>query len=297
MSLHCTWREILSEARERLTAVGVEAPLREARLLLGDALGIDGAGLIAREADAIDTAGLDAFEARMRRRLAGEPISRIRGWREFYGRRFAISPDVLDPRPETELLVEEGQARLPRGGRVLDLGTGSGCILVSLLAERPDATGVGVDISPAALAVAAGNAQALGVADRATFIEGGWAAGRPAGLAAGWSGGGAGFDLVLSNPPYVAEAELAGLAVEVRDHDPHLALVGGVDGLDPYRAILAELPGMLKPGGWLGVEFGATQAASVSALMTGAGLEAVEVMADLAGLDRAAFGRRPLEAS
>jgi release factor glutamine methyltransferase len=285
MSLHCTWREILSEARERLTAVGVEAPLREARLLLADALGVDGAGLIAREADAIDTAGLDAFEARMRRRLAGEPVSRIRGWREFYGRRFSITPDVLDPRPETELLVEEGQMRLPRGGRVLDLGVGSGAILVSLLAERPDATGVGVDISPAALAVAARNAEVLGVADRAIFIEGSWDA------------GGAGFDLVLSNPPYIAEAEVAGLAVEVRSHDPHVALAGGPDGLDPYRIILAALPATLKPGGWLGVEFGATQAAAVSALMTGAGLDAVEVMTDLAGLDRAAFGRRPTEAS
>ncbi|MEP7211175.1 MAG: peptide chain release factor N(5)-glutamine methyltransferase [Alphaproteobacteria bacterium] len=289
MSVHCTWREILSEARERLTAAGVEAPQREARLLLADALGIDGAGLIAQETDAIDAGGLDAFEARMRRRLAGEPISRIRGWREFYGRRFAITGDVLDPRPETELLVEEGQMRLPRGGCVLDLGTGSGCILVSMLAERPDAIGVGVDISPAALAVAASNAGSLDVADRATFIEGGWGA-----MA---EGGGAGFDLVLSNPPYVTEAEFTGLAVEVRDHDPHLALVGGVDGLDPYRAILAALPATLKPGGWLGVEFGATQGGAVSALMVSAGLDAVEVMADFAGLDRVAFGRRPMEAS
>jgi release factor glutamine methyltransferase len=289
LSLHCTWREILSEARERLAAAGIEGPLREARLLLADALGVDGAGLIARETDAIDAGGLDAFEARMRRRLAGEPISRIRGWREFYGRRFAINGDVLDPRPETELLVEEGQARLPRGGRVLDLGTGSGAILVSLLAERPDATGVSVDISPAALAVAADNARSLCVSDRVTFIEGSWDA-----MA---ERGGAAFDLVLSNPPYVTEAELAGLAVEVRDHDPHLALVGGADGLDPYRAILAALPATLKPGGWLGVEFGATQGAAVSALMVNAGLEAVEVMADLGQLDRVAFGRRPQEAS
>jgi release factor glutamine methyltransferase len=285
MSLHCTWREILSEARERLAVAGVEAPSREARLLLADALEIDGAQLIACEADAIDTAGLDAFEVRMRRRLAGEPVSRIRGWREFYGRRFSITRDVLDPRPETELLVEEGQKRLPRGGCVLDLGTGSGAILVSLLAERPDAAGVGVDISPAALAVAMDNAQKLGVADRATFIEG------------GWSDGGANFDLVLSNPPYVTEAEFAGLAVEVREHDPHLALVGGVDGLDPYQAILAALPATLKPGGWLGVEFGSTQGAAVSALMVNAGLQAVEVVADLAGLNRVAFGRRPPEAS
>jgi release factor glutamine methyltransferase len=284
MSLHCTWREILSEARERLTVAGVEAPLREARLLLADALGVDGAGLIARERDAIDTASLDAFEARMRRRIAGEPLSRIRGWREFYGRRFAVSPDVLDPRPETELLVEQGLKRLPRGGRVLDLGVGSGAILISILAERADASGVGVDISPAALAIAVGNAEALGVAGRARFIEGNWA------------DGGAGFDLVVSNPPYVTAAEFPHLAVEVREHDPHLAHLGGADGLDPHRAILAALPAMLKPGGWLVVEFGATQGAAVSAFMVSAGLHDVEVMADLARLPRVAFGRRPPEA-
>lgn len=285
MSLHCTWREILAEARERLSVAGVEAPLRDARLLLADTLGVDGPGLIARETGAIDAGSLDAFEARMRRRMAREPVSRIRGWREFYGRRFAITPDVLDPRPETELLVEQGVKRLPPGGRLLDLGTGSGCLLVSLLAERPDATGCGVDISSAALAVAAANARAVGVASRARFVEGGWS--DPAGEA---------FDLVVSNPPYVTEAEYDRLQIEVKAHDPRLALVGGADGLDPYRAIMASLGGRLRAGGWLGLEFGATQADAVSGLMAGAGLEAVEVLPDLAGLSRVAFGRRGSEA-
>lgn len=280
--LHCTWREILAEAAERLRAAGVEGGRRDARLLLADALGVDQAGLIAREVDAIDPGYLDAFEARMRRRLAGEPVSRIRGWREFYGRRFIVTPDVLDPRPETELLVDCALKLLPTSGRVLDLGAGSGCILLSVLAEQPNATGVGVDLSHAALAVAQRNAEELGAADRARFLHGGWDRALGEGP----------FDLVLSNPPYVADAELADLPREVRSFDPHLALLGGADGLDPYRAITALASGLLKPGGWLGVEFGWAQSGLVVSLMTDARLEAVEVVFDLAGHPRAAFGRR-----
>jgi release factor glutamine methyltransferase len=280
VSLHCTWRDIMRDAAERLTAAGVPGAARDARLLLAHALGITPVDIIVREMDAIDGAVLIDFEAAVARRLVGEPVSRIRGWRDFYGRRFAISPDVLDPRPETELLVEAGVARLPQGGRVLDLGTGSGCILVSVLAERPDASGVGVDLSAAALAMAARNAAALGVADRATFVEGGWEAGAGP------------VDLVLSNPPYITEAEFDDLDVDVRGHDPKLALVGGVDGLAPYRDIVPLARGWLGPGGWLGVEFGATQAAAVTALMAEGGFADVEVMHDLAGHARAAFGRR-----
>lgn len=277
--LHCTWRDMAREAAERLRAAGIEGATRDARLLLSDALGVDQAGLIAREMDAIDGALLAEFEVRVKRRLAGEPVSRIRGWREFYGRRFIVTPEVLDPRPETELLVEEGVKLLPKGGRVADLGTGSGCILVSVLAERSDVSGVGVDISAAALVVASRNADALGVGERAAFVEGSWSA------AAGP------FDLVLSNPPYIADAEFDGLAKDVRAYDPRLALTLG-DGLVAYRQILGALPAMLRPAGWLGVEFGLGQAPAVTGLMAAAGLQDVEVFRDLAGIERAAFGRR-----
>ncbi len=158
---------------------------------------------------------------------------------------------------------------------------GSGCILLSVLAERTDATGVGVDISAAALGVARINAEALGVVARAELVEGGW----DAALAGA-------FDLVLSNPPYIPAAEMEGLAREVINHDPHLALTPGGDGLGPYRAILARVSHVLAPGGWIGFEFGLGQSLAVSDLMAQAGLEQVEVLRDLAGIERAAFGRR-----
>lgn len=280
MSVHCTWQDVMRDAALRLQAAGVEGAWRDTRLLLAHALGTEPVDVIMREMEDVETVGLTAFEAAVQRREAGEPVSRIRGWREFYGRRFRVTPDVLDPRPETELLVDVAIARLPRDGRVLDLGVGSGCILLSVLAERSDASGVGVDISAAALEVAHVNTSALGLAARAEMIEGGWDVVLPGR-----------FDLVLSNPPYIPAAEMAGLAREVVNHDPHLALTPGGDGLDPYRTILARVPDLLAPGGWIGFEFGLGQAPAVSDLMEGAGLEAVEVMRDLAGIERAAFGR------
>ena len=279
------WLDLQRHGARVLADAGVEDALRDARRLLADALGVDAGGLIAIETRPATAETVAAFMASIRQRQEGKPISRIRGWREFYGRRFAITRDVLDPRPETELLVEQGLKRLASGGRVLDLGTGSGCILLSLLAAREETTGVGVDISTAALNVARLNAHELGLVSRAEFCFG------------SWDDGGTGFDLILANPPYVTEAEFADLAVEVREHDPRLALVGGVDGLDAYRAILAALPGRLKPCGWLGVEFGAAQEEAVQALMANAGLEALAILPDLAGLPRAAFGRMAPEAS
>ena len=272
---------MMREAAQRLAAAGVENAPREARLLLAHALGIAPVEVILRETDAIDIGALTDFEQTIQRRLKGEPVSRIRGWREFYGRRFIVTPAVLDPRPETELLVEQGLKRLPNSGRVLDLGTGSGCILLSVLAERSDAIGTGLDISSAALAVARSNAEALAVSERVSFVEGSWsdAPGGP-------------FDLALSNPPYIPEADVAGLATDVRGYDPHIALTPGGDGLDPYRAILAAMPRWLKPGGCIGFEFGIEQAAAVTMLMQQAGLSDIEVHRDLAGIERAAFGRR-----
>ncbi len=270
----------MREAAARLAAAGVENALRDVRLLLAHALGIEPVDVIVRDGDAVDAAGLTAFEDAVKRREAGEPVSRIRGWRDFFGRRFIVTPGVLDPRPETELLVEEGLKRLPQGGRVLDLGTGSGCILLSILAERPDARGVGVDISAGALKTAAANAGALGLTGRAAFVEGGWAA------------GGEGFDLIVSNPPYIREDDLPGLAVEVRAHDPVLALTGGADGLEPYRIIPAEARERLRPGGWLGMEFGQGQERDVASLMQGQGFAEVTLFTDLAGIIRTAFGRK-----
>lgn len=281
MSVHCTWQDVMRDAAARLQAVGVEGAWRDVRLLLAHALGVEPVDVILREMDDVEPLGLTAFEAAVARREAGEPVSRIRGWREFYGRRFHITADVLDPRPETELLVDVAVARLKRDGRVLDLGVGSGCIILSVLAERADAQGVGVDISPAALGVARINAAALGVAARVEFMEGGWDA-PLAGV----------FDVILSNPPYIPAAEMNDLAREVINHDPHLALTPGGDGLEPYRLILARISQLLAPGGSIGFEFGLGQASAVAALMAQAGLEQIEVLRDLAGTERAAFGRR-----
>ena len=281
MSVHCTWQDVMRDAAARLQAAGVEGAWRDVRLLLAHALGVEPVDVILREMDDVEPVGLTAFEAAVQRREAGEPVSRVRGWREFYGRRFHITADVLDPRPETELLVDVAVSRLKRDGRVLDLGVGSGCIILSVLAERSDALGVGVDISRAALEVARINAEALGVAARVEIVEGGWDA-QLTGA----------FDIVLSNPPYISAAEMSGLAREVINHDPHLALTPGGDGLDPYRTILARVSQLLAPGGWIGFEFGLGQSLAVADLMTQAGLEQVEVLRDLAGIERAAFGRR-----
>lgn len=280
MTLHCTWRDMMREAGQRLAAAGVENAPRDARLLLAQALGVEPVDVILHETDSIDPVQLTQYESLVQRRLAGEPVSRIRGWREFYGRRFIVTPAVLDPRPETELLVTEGVKRLPQGGRVLDLGVGSGCILLSVLAERPDASGVGVDISPPALEVAKANAAMLSIT-RAGFVLGGWDAPRDQ------------FDLVLSNPPYIATAELESLARDVREFDPHVALSPGDGAYAAYQAILAAMPAWLRPGGWIGVEFGLGQDMSLGAMMLESGLKEIQMFRDLAGHTRAAFGRRP----
>ncbi len=271
----------MREAAQRLSAAGIEGGARDVRLLLAQALEIEPVEVILRESDAVDPVGLSAFEALVKRRERGEPVSRIRGWREFHGHRFAITPDVLDPRPETELLVEEGIRRLPREGRVIDLGVGSGCILLSVLAARADASGVGVDLSPRAVDVAKANAAALGLTGRASIIARSFA-----GEQDGW------FDLALSNPPYISRAEVETLAPDVRNHDPVMALSPGDDALESYRLILGAMPAWLKPGGWLGFEVGAGQAGDVSSLMANAGLAGIQVFDDLAGIPRAVFGRR-----
>lgn len=266
---------LLCAAGARLRAAGIEDPRREARLLLGHALGLDPAQLVARAHDPVEAPG---FEGLVARRAAREPAAHILGTREFWGVAFRVTPAVLVPRPETETLVEAALEAIPERAsvrRVLDLGTGSGCLLCAALAEFPAAIGLGVDQSLAALAVARGNAAALGFSDRARFAAGDWLAALDGA-----------FDLVLSNPPYVAEPEMPALDPELA-HEPRAALVAGADGLDAYRAILPGLKRVLAPGGVAVLELGAGQAQAVQALAAAAGLAVRGLRHDLAAIPRA----------
>lgn len=259
-----------------------ESSGRDSRALLAHALGMAPDRLMIEHDREVGDAEMAGYEALLRRRLDGEPVSRIIGRRMFWGRDFKITPEVLDPRPETETLVEAAlQGRRP--ARLVDLGTGSGILAVTLLAEWPEVEGLATDISPGALAVARANAEALGVADRLAFAQADW-----------WDGvEDRGYDLVVSNPPYIAADEMAGLAPEVRDHDPRVALTPGGDGLTAYRAILGGLRGRLAPRGRVMVEIGPTQGQAVASYFTGAGLESVTVLPDLDGRDRVVTGIAP----
>jgi release factor glutamine methyltransferase len=273
-----TWAPVLRDAVARLAAAGVPDAPRDARLLLAHALGLAPDRLTLHLADAPDPAAAGRFAALIAARAARAPVSHLTGQRLFWGRSFRVTPDVLDPRPETETLV--ALALGEPFARVLDLGTGSGCILLSLLADRPGATGLGADLSADALAVAQDNAARLGVQDRAAFIRSDWCAavtGR--------------FDLIVSNPPYIAAAEMPGLSPEVLGHEPHLALTDGADGLTAYRAISAQAQGHLAPGGRLMVETGPTQGAAVAALFAAAGLADIRIHPDLDQRDRVVSAR------
>lgn len=264
---------VLAQAVQRLAAAGVAGPAGDARRLLAHALGVEAGRLTLILSDPLPAAAAERFEALIAARARRVPVSHLTGQRMFWGRDFAVTPDVLDPRPETEVLVAEALAG--PFSRVLDLGTGSGCILVTLLAEREGARGVGLDLSAAALAVAAENARRHGVFGRAAFALSDW-----------WAAAEGQFDLIVANPPYVAAAEMAGLAPEVRDHEPHLALTDGGDGLSAYRAILAGLGDHLAPGGRALFEIGAGQGAAVAALARAAGLGVERLLPDLDGRDR-----------
>lgn len=239
--------------------------------------------MVNRERDLASAEALKALQEMAARRLRGEPVVRILGEKDFYGRPFTLGAATLVPRPETEMLVVRGLELL--GGKhhksILDLGTGTGCIAISILAESPSAQGIAVDLSPEALVTAQHNADRHGVDKRLSLRKGSWF--EP--LQAGES-----FDLIVSNPPYIASAEIDGLAIEVREHDPRLALDGGPDGLEPYRAIINAAAGWLKPDGAVLVEIGSTQAIAVTALFIKAGFRDVRVHQDLAGLDRVVEG-------
>ncbi|MEC9346836.1 MAG: peptide chain release factor N(5)-glutamine methyltransferase [Pseudomonadota bacterium] len=270
--------DLLDAAARRLTAAGIPTARLDARVLLGAALDADPSSLLPGSLRAVAPEAVAAFEVMLARRLDREPVARITGRREFYGRTFRVTPDVLDPRADSEAAVDLALTLLPadRPARLLDLGTGSGCLLLTLLAERPLATGTGVDRSRKALATAMANAADLGLAERAAFIAGDWFD-AVAGV----------FDLVISNPPYIPAGEIATLEPEVRRFDPHLALDGGPDGLDCYRAILRGLPGHLSADGVVVLEHGAGQSAALADLAADAGMVVRERVRDLGGHLRA----------
>ena len=269
----------LAAVTRRLAAAGAASPALDARILMSHATGLDRAALVAARDRPLSAAEARHITDLTRRRAAREPVSRIIGRREFWSLEFRLGPAVLDPRPDSETLVQAVLDRVAGTGRdlrLLDLGTGSGCLLLALLAELPAAFGLGIDVSPAALQVAEGNARRLGLASRARFLAGDWAR-----AVAG------GFDAVVANPPYIPAAGLARLAPEVRDHEPPLALDGGADGLGAYRRILPDLARLLVPGGFAVLEHGAEQGPSVATLAREAGLTMLATHPDLAGRTRA----------
>jgi len=268
-----TVRQALREGAARLGAAGIEGAPYEARLLLGEAAGLSQAELL-REPDRVVAAA--AFMAMVARREGREPLAYVVGYQEFWSLRFAVSPATLIPRADSETLIEAAVAARRTVGRVLDLGTGTGCLLLAALSEFPEAWGVGVDRNPAAAGLARRNAFALGMRERCGFVCGDWAAALVGP-----------FDLVLANPPYIDRAEIALLMPEVSGFEPASALDGGLDGLDAYRSILAALPGLLSRDGLAVLELGAGQRDSVAAMARAAGFGRLGVRRDLAGIERA----------
>jgi release factor glutamine methyltransferase len=279
-------------ARRTLTArfksQSIDSAELDARILAGAVLGLGLTGMITAAARLLTPDEAARLEDFARRRIAGEPVARITGTKEFWGLPLQLTAATLVPRPDTETLVELALEMVrathhpDQPLRIADIGTGSGAILLALLSELPDARGMGTDISADALQTAHINAVQLGLADRATFVA--------CDYAAALSGR---FDLIVSNPPYIRTGEIAALATEVRDHDPLRALDGGSDGFDAYRTLIPQAVGLLAPGGVLAVEVGHDQSKGVEQLMTAAGLTLPKPpKADLAGLPRAVAGRK-----
>jgi release factor glutamine methyltransferase len=277
-----TVAEVLRTMAQAFALAGIESPEADARLLLGHALRLERAQLLSQSDRVLEAREITAAAALAARRLRHEPVARILGRKEFWSLTLAIDESVLVPRPETETVIEMALDFVARRGlrrgpwRILDIGTGSGALLLALLKELPEASGTGTDISGAALSVARSNAERSGLAARCRFIECNIAE-KASGL----------FDLIVSNPPYIARHEIATLAREVRDFDPVLALDGGSDGLDFYRAISAQAPRILAPGGLIIVELGKGQESAVRTIMVNAGLAPGEARPDLAGVPRA----------
>jgi release factor glutamine methyltransferase len=274
---------LLAAAEARLLAAGVEEARLDLLYLAEAAFGIRTSRLRRPDGLRVPADGLACFDALVARRVAREPVQRILGNWEFWGLELTLGPETLIPRPDTETLVETVLKRRidhDRSLRILDLGTGTGAILLALLSEYAAAFGVGVDLSPAAAAVAQGNAARLGLADRACFLAGDWATALGHGR----------FDIIVSNPPYIPDADIAGLQVEVARFEPWRALAGGPDGLGPYRLLLPDLSRLAVPGALVAMEHGADQGPAVAGLFSAAGLTTVSTIRDLGGRDRVAVG-------
>ncbi len=276
-----TLAQALTAAAGRLAAAGVEDPRRDARLLIAAAIAVGPERLIAEPERVLDGAEAARFEASIARRVAREPVSRILGRRGFWSLELEITPDTLDPRPDSETLVGAVLARIEAQGlagaplSVLDLGTGSGCLLLALLSELPAATGLGLDISVPALEVARRNARRLGLSHRVRFAAGDWGAG----LDGLWK-------VIVSNPPYITVDEIGGLAPEVARYDPRLALTAGCDGLDAYRKLLPQAARLLEGGGTLALEVGRGQQDAVTDLLATSGFIPLGRYRDLGGIER-----------
>lgn len=271
-------RTLRAQAEARLRETGVDTPELDARYLLEHALTLTRTDFITKSEQPVPDQDVAHALALVERRAAREPVGRILGHREFWTIDLALNPDTLEPRPDTETVVEAVLAAVPdrkASLRLIDFGTGTGCILLALLSELPNATGVGVDLSTLAVEAAAGNADRNGLAARARFQTGDWAKGIEER-----------FDIVVSNPPYIPSADIATLEPEVREHDPLRALDGGPDGLEPYRILAAELPRLLVPGGLVAFEVGQGQAEDVAALLGAQGLGDTAILCDLGGVKR-----------
>lgn len=260
---------------------GIDNPRLDAELLIGAVLGLDRVGIYLNYDRPLSGVELDEIRPLVKRRAQREPLQYLRGKAEFWSLEFTVSPAVLIPRADTEVLVEEALKKAADCGQLLDVGTGSGAIALSFASEKPNWQVTGLDLSPAALEVATENLRALGLGERVSLVEGDMAALPPVC-----------YDLVVSNPPYISEDEYAGLMPEVRDHEPSSALLAGVDGLDCYRALVDQAEKILNPGGWMLLEIGCRQEEPVTALLEAAGLSEIYCRRDYADNPRIVGGRR-----
>jgi release factor glutamine methyltransferase len=271
--------DLFQKIKNDLQTAGIETSALDARLLMCHALELSHEQFLLSKTRVLtedETGKINEFSVQ---RLAGKPVSKIIGQKEFYGRNFKTTTDTLDPRPDSETLIEAVLAHKFETPKILDLGTGTGCLVLTLLAELPTARAIAVDQSLAALDVAKQNAYQIGVEDRVVFVQSDWF-GEVVGQ----------FDIIISNPPYIPAGDIDGLAKEVRIYDPLAALVGGEDGLDPYRIIIPQLEWFLKPGGLAAFELGQGQDAAVAEMLTNNGFSEVFTRKDLAGIPRVVGG-------
>jgi release factor glutamine methyltransferase len=276
--MSATVGDAVTAAMQCFAAAGIAEPRREARLLVALALGVEPVTVLGYPERPLDGSARARLDGLVARRAAGEPYSRLLGRRQFWSLDFALTPDTLDPRPDSETLIEAALAHLPdrrAALKVVDFGTGTGCLLLALLSELPNAVGIGVDILPGAAAAARLNAAALGLGHRASFIVGHWGK-AISGVA----------DVILANPPYIYSGDIDGLGPEVANHEPHAALDGGDDGLGAFRELAGDLGRLVRPGGIALVEVGLGQVPMVAVLMADAGLSVRAIRRDLSGIER-----------